>query len=131
MNPLFAGKIENGKLELDDLAGFKKYLLGFGNKKIQIIVRKYKTSRTLPQNRLYWAYLTIIGQELGYETEELHSTFKAMFLTDRSKKLPIVRSTTGLTTTGFSNYIEKIAREVAEMGIVLPEPEKIDLTDLF
>ncbi len=127
MKFLFSGKVKDGKLKLDNILSFRKYLINLEDKKVQIAIRKYKTSRTLSQNRLYWAYLTIIGQELGYETEELHSTFKAMFLTDRSKKFPIVRSTTGLTTTGFSNYIEKIAREVAEMGIVLPEPEKIDL----
>lgn len=126
MDIKFSGKIEKGKIKLEDRDGFQKHLMNLDGKKVQVIVRKYKTSRSNEQNKLYWFYLTFIGQELGYENEELHSTFKAMFLTDRSGKIPIVRSTTSLTTTGFTNYIEKITRKVAEMGIVLPDSEKVE-----
>jgi len=125
----FSGKIEKGRLILDNPTEFQRYVRMFDNKKIQLILRKFKTSRTNEQNKLYWFYLDFIGKEIGEEAENLHSTFKAMFLADRTKKLPIVRSTTGLTTTEFTNFIEKIVRCVAEIGIVLPEPEKVDLAE--
>ena len=127
MDIFFRGKIEKGRVVFDDPVGFKRHIDGLEGKYIQAIVRKYKTSRTNPQNKLYWFYLTFIAHELGYETEELHATFKAMFLTDRSSKFPIVKSTTSLTTTGFTNYIDKIVRKMAEMDIILPDPKEIDL----
>jgi len=127
MDFAFRGKVNNGKVVLDDPKGFRKHLINLEGKIIQVIARKYKTSRTNPQNKLYWFYLNFIGQELGYETEELHATFKAMFLKDRSTKIPIVRSTTSLTTTGFTNYIDEIVRKAAEMDIILPDPKDVDL----
>ena len=127
MDIFFMGKVNKGKITFDTPDEFSKHLWSLEGKVIQTIVRKYKTSRTNPQNKLYWFYLTFIAHELGYETEELHATFKAMFLTDRSSKFPIVKSTTSLTTTGFTNYIDKIVRKMAEMDIILPDPKEIDL----
>lgn len=127
MNIYYPGLIKNGKIVLDDRGGFQFAVNKLEGKRVQVLVRKQTTSRSYKQNRLYWLYLTFIGQELGYETEELHSTFKAMFLTDRSGKMPIVRSTTSLTTDEFGVYTDKIKRKVAEMGIVLPDPEQTEI----
>lgn len=77
--------------------------------------------RSSQANRLYWLYMDFIADQLGYDSaEDIHSAFKDLFLTDRSGILPLVRSTTSLDTKEFADYISKIIRKCAEMGIILP-----------
>jgi len=127
MIPILRGKVSGGKLKLDNPLGYLVELSKLEGQRIELTIRKERHVRSLSQNRLYWLFLNFIGQELGYEPEELHSTFKAMFLTDRSGKLPIVRSTTRLTTKEFTDYLDSITRKVAEIGIVLPSADGIEL----
>ncbi len=87
---------------------------------LTIEIKKFINNRTLAQNRLYWLWLNIIGDELGYSADELHDSYKAMFLTDRSKKIPLVRSTTVLDTKQFTTYMELIRKQAVHLGITLP-----------
>jgi 16S rRNA U1498 N3-methylase RsmE len=127
MRVYFEGKIKNGKLEIDDQDLFEMYLATLDGKEITVLVEKKKRHRTIKQNAYYWTCLSIIGNELGYTKEEIHTTFKAMYLVDRTGKIPIVRSTTSLTTAEFTEYFDKIIRKVAELGITLPNPELVKL----
>ena len=131
MNPLFAGKIENGKLKLDDIVGFKKYLLGLEDKKVQVIVRKFKTSRSLKQNSYYWGVIVpIIADWVGEgDRESIHEALKEKFLKVRtSKGLKIVQSTTKLTTTEFEIYLEKVKRWASmECNLVIPDPNQVEV----
>ena len=120
--PIFVGKVENGKLQIRNVKAFEQWLKCLKGD-VQIIVKKKRKDRTLNQNAYYWVCMTIIGDALGYHPEEMHATFKAMFLVDRSGRMPVVRSTTRLNTVEFSEYFERIASQVAELGIVLPDPE--------
>lgn len=122
--PTFHGRVEGGKLQINNLSAFNKWLATLKGP-VEITVKKKRKDRTLNQNSYYWVCLTIIAEELGYYPEELHDTFKAMFLVDYSGKLPVVRSTTRLNTVEFSDYFEKVAREAAILGIVLPDPEPV------
>lgn len=132
MNPLFAGKIENGKLKLDDINDFKKYLLGLEGKKIQVSVRKYKTSRSLKQNAYYWGVIVpIISDWVGEDDREsIHEALKEKFLKVRTNKgLKIVQSSAKLTTTEFEIYLDKVKRWASmECNLVIPDPNEIDLT---
>lgn len=98
----------------------KTHLNGLRDGKYRITIERDRKTRSLQQNALYWSWLNIMSDALGYDNEELHCTFKAMFLTDRSLKIPLVRSTTQLNTLQFIQYLEKIARKAAEMNIILP-----------
>ena len=120
--PIFAGRVEKGKLQIRNVKAFTDWLSCLKGD-VQIIVKKKRKDRTLLQNAYYWVCMTIIANELGYLPEEIHATFKAMFLVDRSGKMPVVRSTTRLNTVEFSEYFERIALQAAELGIVLPDPE--------
>ena len=120
----FLGKIKGGKLGIKNIKEFNNFIASFKEEeKLEIRIRKFRKKRTLPQNNLYWLWLEIIGENLGYEPEELHSSFKAMFLTDHTAKLPLVRSTTALTKNEFILYLDKIERKMAEMDIILPNSE--------
>ena len=47
-----------------------------------------------------------------------------MFLTDKSLKIPLVRSTAILTTSEFTQYLDKVVRKLAELEIVIMTPEE-------
>jgi len=127
MDFLFAGEVKNGKLKLDDITGFKRYLIGLEDKKIQVIVRKYKTSRSNEQNRYYWGVVVkILADSFGYDPEEMHEALKWEFLKKKGVKIPTVISTTKLTTTQFQNYVEKVQRWASvEHGIIIPDPHEV------
>lgn len=127
MKVYFNATIKNGKLELEDNNLFEMYLSTLEDKEITVLVEKKKRHRTIKQNAYYWTCLSIIGNELGYTKEEMHSTFKAMFLVDRTGKMPIVRSTTGITTVEFKEYFDKIIYKSADLGITLPDPDTVKL----
>lgn len=134
IHPIHYAILENSELKFENKARFQKYLasIAYKNKptKIEVIVKRYRKKRSVKQNAYYWLCLTFIAKEIGEDDpEELHDTFKAMFLTDRRGKFPIVRSTTKLTTLEFMEYMEKIARKMAELNISLPNPDDIYLED--
>ncbi len=91
--------------------------------KVSIYISTRRPKRTLRQNRFYWKYLTMIGEETGERnTESLHKLFSGMFLTEEIKEVlgrqvRIVKSTTTLSKHDFGEYIDKIH---AETGIDLP-----------
>jgi hypothetical protein len=121
----FFASVENGKCRVHQKKHFDGYLTALGKCRVVINIEKDRKKRTGRQNNLYWAWLEIIGAELGYNPEELHDSFRAMFLTDRSKKIPLIRSTTMLNTIQFGQYLDKIDRTCSELGIILPQPESI------
>ena len=121
---IFFGKIKEEKLVLNNIKKFNEFIGSLKDCVVEIRIRKWRKKRSLQQNALYWVWLQIIARELGYDTEELHNSFRAMFLIDRSKKIPLVRSTTVLNSTEFSQYLEKIERQANELGIKLPQPEE-------
>ena len=125
MKIYFPALVKNGKLELQDTSLFEMYLSTLGDGELTVLVEKKKRHRTIKSNAYYWVCLSIIGDELGYTKEEIHSTFKAMFLVDRTGKIPIVRSTANLNTQEFTKYFDKIIYKASELGISLPEPGSV------
>lgn len=86
----------------------------------RITVEQIGASRTTEQNRFYWAILNEIADQTGNSSDDLHETFRAMFLTDRGAIPPRIRSTTELDVREFITYIDKILAYVGtEMGITV------------
>ena len=119
----FFGNIKNGIMTLTDTKRFKLFIKKQKDCVIELTVKKYRRKRSLDQNNLYWLWLGVIGDDLGYTADELHTSFRAMFLTDKTKKIPLVRSTTALDVKDFSIYLGKVERQASELGIILPQPE--------
>lgn len=120
---IFFGEINNKKVKLNNPAKFREYVNLLEGKIIQLEIKKKRKIRSLSQNSLYWVWLGIISDSTGYYTEELHSSFKAMFLTDRTQKIPLVRSTTALNSAQFTQYLDKIDNQARDLGITLPSPD--------
>ena len=92
------------------------------------VLKKYVNSRSNSQNRYYRWLLTIIANELGYDSNEVHEILRMRFLyvPESSTMLPYCKSTSKLTTSEFSDYIEKIKNFAAEYGIILPDADQRD-----
>ena len=94
-------------------------------------VKPYRKNRSLSQNKLYWKWITCIGDSIGYERDELHAIMADKFLPDEiveygGKQIKKDKSTSRLNTKEFTTYLEQIDRWAAiEMGIVLPCPSDV------
>lgn len=119
----FYANVENGILKVLKIEHLNEYLKNLKKANVSVEIKRVRKIRSINQNSLYWAWLEIISTDTGYDSEELHTTFKSMFLVDRTKKIPLVRSTTKLDKLQFGQYLDKIERVASELGIVLPNPE--------
>jgi hypothetical protein len=103
-----------------------------------VLVKEHKkATRSASQNRLYWLWLGLIETETGMPKVDyleegkwhkgLHTRFKCDFIVkefydDGSMKIP---STKKLNSKDFSNYLERIDMEMANMSINLPHPDDL------
>ena len=92
--------------------------------------------RSSEQNRLYWKWLTIMGNDIGHSKEAMHFVFKKMLLADRypvlvkdefmeyiSKIEGLEETTRKLTRKEMADYMDKILEQARELNISLPLPE--------
>lgn len=118
----FKVRIENGKV----IGGgaMKSYLPTLKDGDYAFEIKRW--TRTLEQNSLYWKWLEIIGEDLGYFKNEMHEVFLDMFaptLTfadlDNRPKQRKVRSSE-MTVKQMNEYMNQIEVFASEHGILLP-----------
>jgi hypothetical protein len=118
---------KDGELILRNRANVLKEISIFQNSEIEITFQKKRSYRSIQSNRFYWGVCVTMIQErfkeLGHEsvTKELtHEYLKGRFLfkevvnevTGEVLKLPL--STTELTKSDFSEYLEQVIKFAAE-----------------
>jgi len=108
-----------------------EFLAKFEGKAVTVEISKPASTRSLRQNSYYWGVvLTIIAQETGHSTEEIHLAVKDMFLPRKflklgSRETEIRKTTTDLTPTEFSLYIEQVrAWASQELKCSIPSPNE-------
>lgn len=100
----------------------------------KVEIKKHNKKRSTDQNALYWSWLTIIGSDLGYSSEELHEALKAKILGVVERKTIFgntvnePRSTTTLTTKEFTDYLNAVQSFAMSLGITLPQPDYYGIT---
>ena len=105
----FIVKSNNGNLEFKSAYHrglFKQRLLQIDGKDFSLTIDEKKPKRSEQQNRFYWLYIRMIGDETGYTKDELHTLLSGKFLTKEIKEimgLPVrvKKSTTDLTKSEF------------------------------
>ena len=111
----FTGKVNNGKLTLDDRLGFKQYLYNLEGY-VTLEIKLAKKVRSPQANAYYRVIVRQLGKELGYTEHEMHEVLKQKYE---------IESTKHLSVEEFGEYIDHIIRwAVTEMGIVLPDPKQ-------
>jgi hypothetical protein len=78
-----------------------------------------KSARSLDQNSLYWELVTGLGNQIGYEKDEMHYLLGFKFLSYEKNGETFIKSTTKLNTAEFSEYFAKCERFAAECGFIL------------
>ena|SRR3990167_8308811 len=125
---VFNGEIKEGKLTLENKKSFLKYLLTLTGK-IQLSVERRKRKRTFNQNSWYWGVvLPIICETTGYTLNEQDRIFEQLFapkkiIKFKGRDLVIYKHCREMTTGEFVEFIERIRACVADMGVIIPDPD--------
>jgi hypothetical protein len=121
--------VKDGRLQKHITNAIRNDLSTFEGKRIVITISKAKSQRTVLQNSLYWVYVTMIANELGYDKNEMHEVIKFKFMKcekvneKTGEVMQYLKSTTDLSKMDFVDLINDLQRWSAEsLGIVLPEP---------
>lgn len=125
---------DHGTLRLDDRDAFLRYVKTFAGTRVELVVRKRKSQRSLQQNRLLWRLLTILAEELGYDAHEREVLHYALLEKHYGKEfderlgMAVLRTTSsGLDTSAFTEHIDWLVRFAAsELHVVLPLPGEVD-----
>ena len=88
-----------------------------------VSIREHKDSRSIQQNKRYWALITEISSYLGYTTDEVHCMLAYKFLSYKEEMLGdevvIVPSTTKLKIKEFNEYYDKVEQFAYGLGFRL------------
>lgn len=128
MNPVFSGKIEAGRVKLNNPTRYLAQVKRLEGQRIEVVLRKEKSQRSNNQGAYYFSVICgILGQYFGYESEEMHEALKYKFLRTGACDLETVRSTTKLSTAEFEDYLEKIRRwALKDYDVKIPLPNEVD-----
>ena len=107
------GKIKKGKLVFDDKAKFINDINKFHDgARVVIQINEAQDVRTNQQNRLWWKWIQILSDELGYTTAEMNDTLKYKFLlyeeSINGENHQVLKSTSTLTKTEFSKLVNDV-----------------------
>lgn len=104
----------------------RDYLNSLPNGNYFITIEEAKDNRSILQNRLYWKWLEIIGDDLGYMPKELHEEFLELYapvftvrgLDGKPKQKPI--RTSKMSVEQMAKYMEAISAFCSQHNIRLP-----------
>ena len=135
MNPILKGKVAQGKLILDQPSKYLVRLSQLEGKRIELVIRKEKSQRSLDQNSYYWGCVVeILSKFCGYEAEEMHEALKEKFLSAPeidAHGLRKIKSTAKLNTAEFTEYLDKIKRWASqELSVYIPDPNEADYSEV-
>ena len=125
LTPIFKATCQSGKLVFDDREALSRYILNLKDGPVEVIIRRARAQRSLSQNSYYWGVvIPLLAEYCGYdEPDEMHDALKQRFLSAPIEHgLTRIRSTSHLTTTEFTDYIEKCRKLAAELGVYIPDP---------
>jgi len=92
---------------------------------LEVVVKPYKSNRSIMQNDLYWTLVSAIANDTGHSRDEIHDLCRYRFLGMRSKevagvKIEYLPSTTKLKVAEMSDYFTQCEAWAAGIGVYLP-----------
>lgn len=131
MTPVFAGNVDGvGRLTLDSLPNFRAHLGRLKEKRVEVVVRPFRSQRSNEANRYYWGVVVpLIAEELGYEKQEAHDVLAMHLL--RIEDCPVTgaprrKRTPDCDTAAFASYVDSCIRLAAEHGIRVPAANEVE-----
>jgi len=119
-----------GKLRVEKGEEFKIYMKSFKHEKFWIAMGKYRKTKSRQAEKYYWGgVLPPIMEYTGHTAEELHEIFKRKFIIPKIVKwrgvhIKLVGSTKDMFRDEQSEFITKVIREAADMGIHILTPQE-------
>jgi hypothetical protein len=128
--PTFSAVISKGKMLVRNETEYNAYLWKLKDgEEVKVKITRKRRDRSRNQNNWYWGVvLPVIAKETGHSPDELHEIFKRMFLTPKEveykgHRIKMPGSTSSLSISDFTDYVERVRAEAAQMGITVPDPE--------
>ena len=109
----FTGKIIKGKIVWDNKTTLVDYIRAIEDgTKVEVEITETPDIRTNKQNKLWWSWMKIIGNELGYSKNEIHDILKYKFLLreeiNDGETTQHLKSTSTLTKKEFNKLTQDV-----------------------
>ena len=137
MEPLIVwrGVVHDGRVVFDRPQDLRRYLSTLSEARVEVVGRRQRAQRSLPQNAWLWMANALIADALGYDRHEVEALHYALLgkrfgvRTDGPTGLSLpVRTSSQLTTAEMSDYMEWLVRFAAsELGVVVPLPGEVEV----
>lgn len=127
---IFTGELKGGKVVPQNPRYVRGSLAMYDDCEIRVVVERRKRSRSKEQNAYYWAVvLPEISLHTGHSVDELHLVFKQKYLSEkilwRGGEMKVAKSTAALSTNEFAEYLQNVILEANELGIEVPQADKV------
>lgn len=133
MRRVFLGTAKEGELIYDEPKAVEEYLRYDVPGKVEVIIRKPKNKRTLPQNKYYWSVIVeMISNETGNSKDDIHKLLKYEFLSEvadipSGEEYLYIRSSTELTTIEWEDYNKKCRMWASDnLNMFIPKPNEYE-----
>lgn len=96
-----------------------------------LLIKRRVKSRSLNQNRLMWLWFACIAKETGETAQRIHDVYCYMFLPEQvtdfetGQLVRVPGHTHALTSEAFTDFLNRVQANAAEMGIILPNPDDL------
>ncbi len=137
INPVFQGRVKDGKMYISDRKSFDLWVGQFENKEVVVSVKRKTKPRTTGKHDelgnqngyLHGVVFPISAKALGYEVEEVKEVFIQMFAPYKTRMIAgravqVHMRTSEMNTVQCAEFTDSIRRKMAEMGVIIPDPQK-------
>ena len=127
--PIFYAHKRADGLEFERKPLYDAYVAGLKpDTRYEVTIKRYRAKRSDAQNKYYWGVVVqMIADETGNNKDMTHDGLRSMFLIDKTGKMPVIRSTTSMTTKEFMEYIDTVVLWAAEfLGVIVPPPDYVE-----
>lgn len=128
-------KVVGGRMEWRNKEYVAHQLTNFEGCEGVLVIKRKWNKRSTSQNALYWMWLGIMSKDIGHTEDELHVIMKGLHAPKKevkvgNKSYMIPKSTQELSKGEFVEYLFHVETEASQLGIVLPHPSDLDISQL-
>lgn len=126
----YYGHIKEGVHTFDNERWYRGTIQQYDDTPTIITIERKKKSKSQEQLGYLWGVIyPLISQHTGHSIEDLHDVFKTKYLKRkilwRGADMVTTGSTVGLSSNEMSEFISNVKLEANELGIEVPEPDKL------